>query len=103
MFERIILLNVLPREGDFTTLKIIRKLREDLSFSEEEHKALQFKQEDGKVLWVAEADIAKPVEIGEKAKEIIRNRFKELSEQKKLKEEHLPLYERFVEGLFNGS
>lgn len=97
VFERLILLNTLPKEGDFLTLKIIRDLKGDLSFSEEEHKALQFKQEDGKMLWQAEADKPKEITIGEKAKEIIRNRLKELNEQKKLKEEHLPIYEKFVE------
>lgn len=102
-FDRLILLNTLPKEGDITTLRIIRKLREDLSFSEEEHKALAFKQEGGKMMWQSEADKLKEVEVGDKAKEIIRNRLKELNEQKKLTEEHLPLYEKFVEAYENGS
>ena len=43
VFERLILLNVMPKEGDFTTLKIIRNLQEALSFSEEELKVLDVK------------------------------------------------------------
>ena len=31
VYDRLILLNILPKEGDFTTLKIVRKLREDLT------------------------------------------------------------------------
>lgn len=43
VFERINLLSILPVQGDFTSLKIIRKLREDLSCDEQENKVLQFK------------------------------------------------------------
>lgn len=38
ILERIKLLEVLPKEGDLLTLKILRKLRESLSFSEDELK-----------------------------------------------------------------
>jgi len=43
VFERMILLNTLPAEGDLTTLKIVRGLRESLSFTEEEHAALNIR------------------------------------------------------------
>lgn len=36
IIERLKLLEVLPKEGDLLTLKILRKLRESLSFSEDE-------------------------------------------------------------------
>jgi hypothetical protein len=104
-YERLILLNALPREGDITTLKIIRKLREDLSFSEAEHKALNITDKnpqtgdvDGLVYWNHEADIPKDVQIGEKAMDIIKNTFEMLNKQKKLREEHLDIYERFIGG-----
>ena len=38
ILERVKLLEVLPKEGDILTLKILRKLRESLSFSEAELK-----------------------------------------------------------------
>lgn len=41
--ERLVLVNILPVESDYTTLKLVRKLRESLSFSEEEHKQLNFR------------------------------------------------------------
>jgi len=41
--ERINLLSILPREGNFIDLKIIRELRENLSFKDEEHGKLQFR------------------------------------------------------------
>lgn len=97
-FERLVLLNVLPAQGDFTTLKLLRKLRETLSFSEAEHKALQFKKsEDGRIQWLAEGDVEKDITIGEKVNDIIVEVLKKLDKEKKLTEEHYSLYEKFVE------
>ncbi len=95
-FERLILLNILPHEGDFTTLKIIRKLRETLSFSEEEHKRLQFQQEGGQVKWKIEGDVVKDINLGEKATDIIVEALKKLDKEKKLKDEHYSVYTLFV-------
>jgi hypothetical protein len=98
VYERLLLLNILPKEGDYTTLKILRVLKEDLSFSEEEHKALEFSQESGTsvVHWKTEGETMKEVLIGEKATDIIVGALKALDAKKKLQEEHMPLYERFV-------
>ena len=96
--ERLVLLSLLPQEGDFTTLKILRGLREDLSFSEEEHKNYNFKEEDNFVFWATEKDTPKDVQIGEKATDIIVDALKKLNEAKKLKDEHFNLYEKFVGG-----
>ena len=41
--ERLILLSVLPEEGDFTTLKVVKDMRMNLSFTEEEHKEYKFR------------------------------------------------------------
>ncbi len=99
VFDRLILLNILPGEGDFTTLKIVRKMREDLSFTEEEHKALGFKQEnEGRIQWIQEADKSKEISIGEKATDIIVEVLKKLNDDKKLQDQHYSLYEKFIEG-----
>jgi hypothetical protein len=97
VYDRLILLNILPKEGDFTTLKIVRKLREDLSFSESEHAALQFKQDGGNVQWKQGGDIPKDIPIGEKASDIIAEVLKKLDKEKKLQDQHYTLYELFVE------
>lgn len=97
-FERLLLLNILPKQGDLTTIRIVRKLREDLSFSEAEHAALQFEETGEKGLrWIKDADTPKEVEIGAKARNIIADVLTGLDKAKQLTEEHLPLYERFVE------
>ena len=95
--DRLLLLSVLPKEGNITTLKIVRKLREDLSFSEEEHKELNFQESDGKLAWDMAANGDKEIEIGEKASNVIVEALKELDRNKKLHEEHLPIWEMFIE------
>jgi len=96
VYDRLILLNILPKESDLTTLRIIRTLKDNLSFSEEEHKALEFKHEGAQVLWKQDADIPKDIVIGEKATDIIVDALKGLNKQKKLTEQHIPLFEKFV-------
>jgi hypothetical protein len=97
VFDRLLLLNILPAQGDITTLRIVRDLQSALAFSEEEHKALEITNEGGQVRWKKDAEQAVGIDIGSVGRAIIRDRLVELNEQKMLKMEHLSLYERFVE------
>ena len=95
--DRLILLGVIPREGDYTTLKIVRDMRDELSFTEEEHKKLNFRQDGEMMVWEEELE-DKEINFGEKATDIIVDAFKKLNDQKKLRIEHMELYEKFVGG-----
>jgi len=97
IFERLTLLAILPNVGDFSTLKIIRQLRENLSFDETEHKRLNFKREEKKILWDQEAVQFSDIPIGEKATDIIVDTLKKLDAEKKLADRHYSLYEKFVD------
>jgi len=96
VFDRLILLNILPREGDFTALKIVRTMREDLSFTEEEHKVLQFEQEEMNIKWNKEGEVERDINFGEKATDIVVGVLKKLNSDKKLTEQHMNLYEKFI-------
>lgn len=94
--ERLVLNSILPAQGDITTLKIVRKLREDLSFSEEEHKKLKFVEvEGGGLKW--NWDLIVDIEIGEKAMDVIKKALEDANNKKQLNLDHLDIYERFVE------
>jgi len=103
--ERLILLGTLPREGDFTTLKIVRKLRESLSFTEEEHKALGFVQEENedpqknRVKWnqagVDAAVLYAEIDVSPKSVALVAAALEKLNKEKKLTEQHFSLYEKF--------
>lgn len=99
--QRYGLLDILPREGDFLTLKIIRELQNELSFSEAEikkFKIIQVPAPDGgvRVTWQDIPGKDKDVSIGEKANDVIVLALSKLNEAKKLKMEHYSLYERFI-------
>jgi len=104
--ERLTLLSILPQEGSITDLRIVRKLRGDLSFSEAEHKLLQFKHggetlpdgtvlPPGQIIWQVEGDQPKEIEIGKRAEQIIRDVLLDLNRKKVLREEQISVFERF--------
>ncbi len=96
--DRLVLLNILPREGSVTTVKIVRELREELSFSEEEHAALKFvKLDDGGMQWVAEAETEKGVSIGPRAHALIAETLERLDKEKKVTEEYLGVWDKFMD------
>ena len=97
VLERLVLLSVLPKEGDFVTLKLVRKLRENLSFDESEIKELNFAQDGDQVRWNEKASIVKRINIGERMSILIYEALKKLDDEKKLREEHFSLYEKFIE------
>lgn len=89
------LLHALPQEGSYVNLKIVRELREDLSFSEEEQKRLGMKETpEGRMTW--DKEVEKDVKIGEKATDIIVQALKKLNATEQLTTDHLSVYEKFV-------
>ena len=98
--ERIILLGILPKEDDegkVTILRIVKHLRDDLGFSEEEIKEYEIIENGGNVKW-KETGYLKEVPIGEKATDIIANIFKEMDNKDKMKISILDVYDKFVKG-----
>jgi len=93
--ERLLLLNVLPREGDITTLRVVRQLREALSFSEEEHATLNFVTEGNELKWSPEASQEAEIALGKKASDVVAEVLKKLSDNKTLHEDYVSLWDKF--------
>lgn len=51
VLDRLLTSNLLPAEGSFTNLKLLRVARENLSFTEEEHGELNFTQDGEQIKW----------------------------------------------------
>jgi len=121
--ERITLQGILPKNGDFVTLKVLRKLKETLSFSEEEIAKLQFMYEckcpkcgqtmnspapvtcgicdivmqpTGRLVWSVDKEPNKDVHMGKKAEDICKEALTKLNNEKKLEDIHFSLYEKFL-------
>lgn len=95
MLERLLLLRILPRQGNLTTLRIVRDLERELSFNEGEHAALQFVNQGDAVKWNGEADKGKNVEFGDVAHELVRKALGEMDEAEALTMDFLPLCDLF--------
>jgi len=98
--ERIVLLNLLPKEGNFNTLKLIRVARESLSFNDIENQKLKFKQNGDQVVWdvqgAIDIDAHFEAEIGETANQLIVDELTKLDKEGKLTDEIFSLYEKFM-------
>jgi len=94
--ERLVTLSILPKEGNFTTLKILRELRMNLGFTEEELKDWRIVSdlEAGTVNWETNGEAEIP--IGEKATDIIIESLRKLDGELKLEEHMFDVYERFI-------
>ena len=102
VLDRLMVMNVLPAENDFTTIKLLRNLKDAIGFNEEESKALNFRHQnmgDGKTstLWNQGVVADKEYDLGERTVSIITEQLKKLNEQKKLTESHIGIYEKVVE------
>jgi len=94
VIERITLLQILPKEGNYVTFKILIELKSALSVTEKEYKEFKMSEKDGIISWGSSKE--KEIAIGEKGKQIIQEALKRLDEEKKLTEVTFKLYEKFI-------
>jgi hypothetical protein len=101
--ERIVLLGLLPKEGDFKTLKQLREFRESIAFSDQERELLKFvTPPNGGVNWTEPGDAddkefyTKDVKIRDSIMELIVDALVNTDKAKRLNDDTFDLYERFV-------
>jgi len=99
LFERLVVMQLLPQKGSFATLKIVTKLKMELGATDEEYiQAGLEPQEDGSVQaklgWLAVPE--KEFVFEEAALGMIRDALKKLDEAKQLTMEHYRVYQIFM-------
>jgi len=100
LFDRLVCLALLPAEGSYTTLKIVRELQMELAPSEEESKAAGVIDDllsggvQATLGWDKVGD--KEIVFGDIAKGIIVAALEKLDENEKLTQQHFNLYKWFV-------
>jgi hypothetical protein len=98
VLERLVVASLLPEVGSFVNLKLVQKAKESLSFSDPEHKDLNFVQNDnGSVSWNTEKDVEVEFELGDVVIGMVADALKALDDNEKLEARHFSLYEKFVE------
>ena len=96
ILERITLQELLPKQEDYVTMKIIRDLRMELSFSEKEIKDFEINQTNSHITWNTVKEKKKKIDIGETAHSIICEALKKADKEKKINEQNISLYEKFI-------
>jgi hypothetical protein len=96
VLDRLVLLKILPKEGDYATLKVLTNLRLSLSFSEDEMKdwGITGDAATNRTSW--QVDGKADIPIGEKATDIIVDALKKLNREKKLSFDDMTIYEKFI-------
>lgn len=119
--DRIRLMEILPQQGSFDTLKTVRQLRERLSFDEDGEELglkvgphiwedprderetdtdyasrMALPHEEGLVCWRDSAAPIREIDLNPRMVKLIAETLTKLSETGQLKESQMSLYERFV-------
>ena len=98
ILERLMLISVLPQEGNILTVKIVQDLKADASFSEEELEEHEIVLSDGRVDWNPESnEYIKEIPFGPQAMKVIVESLEKLNSEEKLTEDFITLYEKFME------
>ena len=96
--DRLNLLAILPKEGDYRTLFAMRDLVEELHFPAEEQQALGLRLENNRWQWDAAAEgPPRAVAVSRSARRILAERLEALSIDGQLTLDTIGLYELFVE------
>jgi hypothetical protein len=93
--ERILLLGILPKEGNIATLRIVGNLRSALSFSEEDHAKFGLRIEGDQIKWDPSVEQDAEIEIGPKAFVLIGDSLKSLEADSKLGLDFVSLWDKF--------
>ncbi len=97
VLERVGLVGILPKEGDFTNLKLVRELREKIGFTPEENVKFGIVQKEGTVAWNEEGHKSVEIELEDQEKELIKEVLLGIDKSKKLTEQLFTVYEKFVQ------
>lgn len=96
VLERVCLLNILPKEGDFLTLQVARDISDEVSFKPDELEALGMQTANGVTTWNQDADVGAEFTFSEAATSVIVGELQKLDKGKKLTMSHVGLYKLFV-------
>jgi len=95
--ERVVVGMLLPKETSFASWKILNDLKNELSLSEKEVKAINMKEAaNGQVTANWGAVKIKEITFGEVSEGWIVKALKELDKKEKLLNEHISIYKKFI-------
>lgn len=93
--ERLTLMGILPKEGNFVTLRMIRTLADKVGISAKEMVDFEVKEADGRVQWNEKGTAPTELEFLDAEVDLIKKELKRLDSENKLNQNSVALYEKF--------
>lgn len=96
MQERLMLVSVLPTQGNFLTVALASDLRKKVLPDNTENETLGIKQQAEAIQWDTTKDFGKDFEFEKSEMQMIKKALKELDDSGKLSMNHIELYRIFM-------
>lgn len=99
VFERLRLGGILPESGSVDTIRIVHDLIQTLGLTEEEYERYGVHSDENnpeRLVWNSEIPQETEIEIGKKAKKVIRDALIQLDESQGVTVDLIPLFDKFV-------
>jgi len=96
--ERLHLMGILPKEGNFLTLRVTRELVSKVGFSADEIKEYEIKEDNGFVQWNPSKNTDNGIEFLDSEIDIIKTALIKLDKEQKLDMNTFAIYEKFMFG-----
>lgn len=93
--ERLIVLNIMPKEGNFVTLRMIRTLVDKLGLTAEEIVDFGIVETNGQVRWGPMGSVEKEFEFAQAEVDLIKKQLKKMDDDGKLTNDTFSVYEKF--------
>lgn len=93
--ERLALLSVIPKEGNFVTVRVIKNLISKLALTDTEIQYCEVSEKDGNVQWNSNGNLYTDFLFELVELDIIKKTLKELDSTNKLNVDTFSLYEKF--------
>ncbi len=98
VYERIVLDNVLPREGSYLTMVLVDALKKCLRLTPAEVAEWEVKElQGGRLAWNSSKAKEVEIEVGEAVTKIVKSALANLDKAGKVTTEQLSLYEKFMQ------
>ena len=98
VLDRLLLLGLLPEKGNAATLRIVRQLRERLSFTEADHEKYEIivLDDNSGVQWnIEKGEEESEITLGATAQRIVVDTLEEMDRNEELEMQHLSLLDKF--------
>lgn len=96
--DRLLLLGLLPQQGNITMLRVIREARQSLELSADEIVAWEVSQVGDAVRWNQQKAADAEIPLSAAALGIARTAIRQFDTEGKLTTAHIPLWEKLVDG-----